>query len=120
MTQEHTITPPPELVEQWLENTRSQDCIGAYPANYEQLICTQAARWGADQELEACCEWLHSSLPGYDKHYADYLRAARRPKPPSLKEQALAELDLLKADATTHGLGFDAHAIRRALDSLPD
>ncbi len=48
------------------------------------------------------------------------LRVSRRPKPPSLKEQALAELDLLKADATTHGLGFDASTIRRALESLPD
>jgi hypothetical protein len=120
MKTEHPITPPPELVEQWLENTRSQDCIGAYPANYEQLICTQAARWGADQELEACCEWLHSSLPGYDKHYADYLRASRRPKPPSLKELALAELELLRGDANAHGLGFDAPAIRQALELLND
>jgi hypothetical protein len=44
----------------------------------------------------------------------------RRPKPPSLKEQALQALDLLKVDASTHGLGFDSSAIRRALESLPD
>ena len=109
----HPITPPPELVRQWWDGTH-----GAF---YEfEAVATQAARWGADQELEECCEWLHSSLPGYDKHYADYLRAARRPKPPSLKEQALAELELLRGDANAHGLGFDAPAIRRALESLPD
>ncbi len=107
MTQEHPITPPRELVDR-LQDLGNLDAIElAYQA-------------GADQELEACCEWLHSSLPGYDKHYADYLRAARRPKPPSLKEQALQALDLLKVDATTHGLGFDASTIRRALESLPE
>ncbi len=116
MTTEHPITPPPELVEQWLENTRSHDCIGAYPANYEQLICTQAARWGADQELEACCHLLR--LQGFD--VVDDLRAARRPNPPSLKKQALAELELLMGDANAHGLGFDAPAIRRALEQLDD
>ena len=112
--QQHPITPPPELVEQWLENTRSHDCIGAYPANYEQLICTQAARWGADQELEACCHLLRQQ--GFD--VVDDLRATRRPKPPSLKEQALAVLD-----HTPKGWGLaevDLDTIRRALESMPD
>ena len=113
----HPITPPPELVEQWLENTRSQDCIGAYPANYEQLICTQAARWGADQELEACCKWL---VKNDWKAVHQHLRAARRPKPLSLKEKALLQLDTLNADLGMHGLGCDLSQIRRALESLPD
>ena len=105
------ITPPPELIQEWWDGTH-----GAF---YEfEAVVTQAARWGADQELEACCEWLRHGLP-YESH-ADYLRDARRPKPPSLKEQALQALDLLKVDASTHGLGFDSSAIRRALESLPD
>ncbi len=79
-------------------------------------IATQAARWGADQELEACCEWLRSSLPGYDKHYADCLHTARRPKPPSLREQALEALDRMDQLPTAE----DQHIIRRALESLPD
>ena len=112
----HPITPPPELIEDWIEIAKPRP---QRPLNPGELAAL-AARWGADQELEACCEWFHSSLPGYDKHYADYLRAARRPKPPSLKEQALAELELLRGDANAHGLGFDAPAIRRALESLPD
>ena len=115
--QQHPITPPPELVEQWLENTRSHDCIGAYPANYEQLICTQAARWGADQELEACCKWL---VKNDWKAVHQHLRAARRPKPLSLKEKALLQLDTLNADLGMHGLGCDLSQIRRALESLPD
>ena len=81
MTNQHPITPPPELVEQW-----HVEAMKGFRTNgvYEQDIATQAARWGADQELEACCEWLK------DPHEtAKLLRAARRPKPPSLKEQAL-------------------------------
>ena len=86
---------------------------------------TELAQKIADQELEACCEWLHSSLPGYDKHYADYLRAARRPTPPSLKEQALQALCRFDDTEGHEGLtpeqiAEDFVLIRRALESLPD
>jgi len=67
------------------------------------------ARWGADQELEACCEWLM-----YENDRQG-LRTARRPKTPSLKEQALDELTsaerLYPADWST---------IRCALEALPN
>ena len=61
MTQEHPITPPPELVEQWIQSTRSNDCIGAYPENYEYLVATQAAELegaGARGIGSACCRVL--------------------------------------------------------------
>jgi hypothetical protein len=48
------------------------------------------------------------------------LRAARRPKPPSLKEQALLQLDTLNADLAMHGRGCDLSQIRRALEALPE
>jgi hypothetical protein len=123
MTQEHPITPSLELVEQWLENTRSHDCIGAYPANYEQLICTQAARWGADTELEACCEWLETGPYGFSieataPSMTKQLRAARRPNPPSLKEQALDELNFSFSRGYLKKEAVDA--IRRALEALPN
>ena len=114
MTNSHPITPPPELIEKWANNSASIHRQNGTYKQHEASIATQAARWGADIELEACCEWLE---------YADEkekLRAARRLKMLSLKEQALAELDLLKGDAKAHGLGFDAPAIRRALEQLPD
>ena len=94
MTQEHPITPPPELVEQWIESTRSNDCIGAYPADYEHLVATKAARWGADQELEACCEWFqefYKTETWVDLDLRTF-RAARRPKPPSLKDRLTVAL----------------------------
>ena len=48
----------------------------------------------------------------------DALKEAMRPKPPSLKEQALAELEILSDYA--HGLGCSESAIRRALEALPE
>jgi len=48
------------------------------------------------------------------------LKEAMRPKPPSLKEKALLQLDTLNADLGMHGLGCDLSQIRRALESLPD
>ena len=104
MTNQHPITPPPELVEQWEAETA--------------CVAVKAARWGADQELEACCEELR--WRGAAREMIKYLRTARRPNPPTLKEQALAELEILRIDANTHGLGFDAPAIRRALEALPN
>ncbi len=121
MTQEHPITPPPELVEQWLcdDNYSYEPFTNAtisITSGRLRNIATQAARWGADQELEACCEWLRGSLPGYDKHYADCLHTARRPKPPSLKTQALTLLD----DCSDRMDAVHENIIRRALESLPD
>ena len=109
--QEHQITPPPELVEQWEADWH---CSGNTNGNgFTYFVATRAAQWGADQELEACCEWL----PDVGEMRA-MLHAVRRPKPPSLKEQALDVLHLsfdrgyLKEEA--------ADTIRRALEQLPD
>ena len=116
MTNQHPITPPPELVQQWIESTRSDDCIGAYPADLEQQICVLAAQYGADQELEACCEWVGA----VDGKYGPRLRLARRPKPPSLKEQALAALERYESEEWCEEMTFDSSVIRRALEQLDD
>ena len=117
MTEQHPITPPPELVREWMTEIWHEGAPVRVAAS-DLHITTQAARWGADQELEACCDTLRRHAH-WDLAVCE-LVADRRPKPPSLKEQALAELDLLKGDANAHGLGFDAPAIRRALEALPD
>jgi hypothetical protein len=109
---DHPITPPPELVLQWREESSTGELHFS-----PQYLATQAARWGADQELEACVKLL--TLLGCSGTAVE-IRAARRPKPPTLKEQALAELEILRIDASAHGLGFDAPAIRRALKALPN
>jgi hypothetical protein len=85
-----------------------------------QDIATQAARWGADQELEACCEWLNCEL-GTGWGHGTKLRAARRPKPPSLKEQALGALYAIATGADdTREFHQDLETIKQALESLPE
>jgi hypothetical protein len=80
-------------------------------------LARQAAQWGADQELEACCKWL-PKLPPWS---GDDLRRHRRPKPPSLKEQALEQLDGIAAVfRMTHGGNLVCDTIRRALEQLDD
>jgi hypothetical protein len=76
----------------------------------DQVVFNFAAQWGADQELAACCVLIDDwGLDGED------LSECRRPKPPTLKEQALDELisaeRLYPADWST---------IRRALEALPN
>jgi hypothetical protein len=113
MTQQHFITPPPELVVQWIKECSQPD--NPRWQEYEQDIAARASQWGADQELEACCEWGDKNLPVSAVHY---LRAARRPKPPSLKEQALLAIDTAVAD---YRIAADvADVVRRALEQLPD
>ena len=106
----HPITPPPELVQQWDEEGTNM----LRPA-YQTHLCTRAARWGADQELEACCEWL---VLNYNYPEAgNPLRVARRPKPPSLKEKALEALKVIECE---YVIGWSTETIRRALETLPN
>jgi hypothetical protein len=110
MSNERLITPPPELVEQWCNDDPNYSIAS---------IATRAAQWGADAELEACCEWLQDPDLNVDTYK---FRAARRPKPPSLKEQALEIID----DSIEDGPGRVVYAleeirtIRRALEALPN
>jgi hypothetical protein len=120
MTYQHPNTPPPELVQQWAHEWH---CSGNTNGNgFTYFVATRAAQWGADQELEACVQWIATPCnAGVGADIASWLatdlRAARRPKPPSLKEQALQAINAI--DAGTDRLG-DSDIIRRALEQLPD
>jgi len=106
--QKHPITPPPELVAQWWGGTH-----GAF---YEfEAITAKVAQWGADQELEACCAWVTERTDSYGFK----LRAARRPKNPSLKDQALSDVDEILKNASSP-LRSDFDRILAALKELPD
>ena len=127
MTNQHLITPPPELVQQWLKERPVSEFAHSY-------LAAQAAQWGWDQrgaaneaelqeardeELEACCAevaWLETAST------AKKIRHRRRPKPPSLKEQALKALevedDSMPLRSLERGERFDL--IRRALEALPN
>ena len=105
---DHPITPPPELVKQWVSESNHNDPLFAQ-------VAVMSARWGADQELEACCEWLDNEIGAVDP---DDLRAERRPKPPSLKEQALAALNVIEDKML--GPTTEEKLIRKALEALPN
>ncbi len=136
MTDQHPITPPLELKRQWIEQPTRDDGVGR-----ELWLIDRAAEWGYDQrgevneaklqqardeELEACISWMKKmGYWGEDGQAISLLRAARRPKPPSLKEQALAVLD----PSNTYGSITQeeeyrisvakAEIILRALEALP-
>jgi hypothetical protein len=88
-----------------------------------QYVSEKAAQWGADQELEACCEYLVRCAQ-WEPEDVNELRAARRPKPPSLKEQALAELKKVDMLWDTTEFGDETlnslDTIRRALEVLDE
>ena len=124
MTDQHPITPPPELVRQWIP--AGWDCSPNTFTTLLMRIADKAALWShdhckskikaaTDQELEACCKWL-PKLPPWS---GNDLRKHRRPNPPSLKDQAL---EALKALPTPAGqvTADRLDTIRRALAALPE
>ena len=110
MTNQHPITPPPELIKQWISAFYNTPVV---PGEFSIDIATKAARWGAEMELEACCELL-DELP-YD---GPMLYDARRPKPPGLKDRALAALNVIEDKML--GPTTEEKLIRLALEALPN
>ncbi len=110
--QQNSIIPPLELVHQWADMLSSRS---------DHAVFSIAAQWGADQELDACVE-LTRDNDGYDAALG--LRATRRPKPLSLKEQALEALSHAPGPDYPNPITLltaDEHAlIRRALEQLPE
>ena len=134
MTDNYTITYPSlNLLKEW-----NQECedIHFRPYGYTRFIAEKAVEWtheqlraaneaelqkARDEELDACVEWLGDAPVVYNDngelHPGSYLRDARRPKPPSLKEQALAALKDLNLSLDD---GHNASTIRKALEQLDD
>ena len=91
---DHPVKVPAELIEKV-----SMAAITAIPDDEsgaveidearDEYIAQFFAQWGADQELEACVEWIAKQDMTWT---SAQLRAARRPKPPTLAEQGLKAL----------------------------
>ena len=131
------ITPPPELVaslrnsaphgirdagvtrELWLINR-------AYAAGYDQRGAVNEAELqkARDEELKACLWHLESTRR--NQFVITTLRAARHPKPPTLKEQALEVLksrDLMQPlldDGSRILQPDELDTILRAVEALPN
>ncbi len=57
----HPITPPPELVQQWI-----QEADGGHDPrwqDYEQDIATRAAQWGYEQHEKMLLDAMHAVVP---------------------------------------------------------
>lgn len=88
MTEQHPITPPPELVQQWLTEGRHQDYCSA-----TEHATAQAARWGYRQAMEP------------------------EPEKPSLKEQALEALEhIVRYSSTDRGAETIRRALEQLPD----
>ena len=118
----YLITPPRELVAMWAGFSARHHSAGS--VDYVLDLVTKAAQWGADQELGACCSIALTDPVCGTKHQRSmlvrHMRERRRPKPPSLKQQAL---DLIDGCTDPEGDYLDDNAlsiIRRALESIPD
>ena len=106
----NNIYPPDHLLRKWESLIIDED-------QNVDVVLYEAFQAGADQELEACCEWLETALVGA-KPLTTELRAARRPKPPSLAEEALKLIGSCN-DPNNDCLDDDAlDTIRRALERL--
>lgn len=85
---------------------------------------TELAQQIADQELEACVEWL---IANSNPRWALALQEARRPKPPSLAEEALEAMRSMQIEpCRINGIIVNAELtskyalIRRALERLQE
>jgi hypothetical protein len=114
MTNQHPITPPPQLVWEWTSLANEEDGDEVWIS-----ITTQAARWGADQQLAEDAEWLNQHA--LDSPHlkitpmGESLKEAMRPKPPSLKSRAL-KAALIELDPK----GKNGSLIFQALEQLND
>ena len=111
MTNPHPLRPSNELLASYGK---------AFLATKDlNLVATSAYQDGADAELKACCEWVQRDYPNIG---GSALRAARRPKPPNLAEEALKALQ--HQIDTSFKLSFKAQErvdlIRAALERLQE
>ncbi len=109
MTQQHPITPPPELIEQWMQD---------HATKYD--LARHAAQWGADQELLACGNYLKQCAAWEEEDVTEFYNY-RRPRPLSLKELALESVKRFeKSGEFFSDQMSELEFIRKALEQLDD
>jgi len=109
-----TMEPTPEQLLEWYEAATEMADAGNNLPFLLGKVFRLAYAAGADAELEACVEWIRGI--GLISDLIPHLYAERRPKPPSLKQQALDALN--KIDMPGDPALLDP--IYAALESLPD
>jgi hypothetical protein len=105
----HSGVPVPS--DEWLY--QRQDRAGAFASGDMK----DAAVWGADEQLNRCIVWLSTHGDSFALELAQEMQRDMRPKPPSLKQQAMEALDHILNNSSSE---LGASTIRRALEALPD
>jgi hypothetical protein len=121
MTNQHPITPPPELVQQWDEECESgnnSEVSNTFDAL--QWFASKAARWGADQELLACGNYLKQCAAWEEEDVTEFYNY-RRPRPLSLKELALESVKRFEKSGEFFSDQMrELEFIRKALETIND
>ena len=148
MTNQHPITVPIGSITFWKISYRATcqddlsetEYIATQAAQWgaDQAAATLQHQWPepitdrppteADGDEDGYVQYLNQYQRWNDASWHGVASALRpwfhtphwRPKPPSLKKQALLQLDTLSADLAMHGRGCDLSQIRRALEALPN
>ncbi len=128
--------PSYELVQRFMHESGftvpDPDVEPAFPRSDFMKLASRLIMHGADQELDAICELVgQQQQPEGDRYFDGFtiksLKLARRPKPPSEKEQALEALDRIDRYAVPQMRAYtfydelikDVATIRRALSAIP-
>jgi hypothetical protein len=132
-----TMEPTPEQLAGWLHLWECNRTVHGCSAEYNiENTARLAYAAGADAELEASATWIGApdagGTPQFWEDLEYRLRRYRRPKPPSLKQQAMEAFRrryperIYINDGTgsrvevSPELFADLDRIERALESLPD
>ena len=126
---------PDELLAQWINEATAE---GSFEPIYSRALARRLTAWAwsqreddvreaeqraADAELEACLKWVADNIPHDGWDVAGAMNAARRPSPPTLREQALADVDGIEDSlgaCITVGDGQRLLRIRKALQEGAD
>jgi ferritin len=113
------LTPPPELVQQWVAEIWHEG-TPVRVALSDEHIATRAAQWGADQELLACGNYLKQCAAWEEEHVTEIYNY-RRPRPLSLKELALESVKRFEKSGEFFSDQMrELEFIRKALEALPE
>jgi hypothetical protein len=121
-----TDHPSYELVQRFMHeagfDVPDPDKEPVFLSSEHMKLASRLIRYGMDYELEECIQWMVTmGYWGEDGKAIPALRAARRPspKPPSLKGQALEQLDCVEGILRNLGV-INTDKVRRALEALPE
>jgi hypothetical protein len=119
MTQEHPITPPPELAAEWIaEIYGNEPVLPVY--SFTHSLVERAAQWGADQELLACGNYLKQCAAWEEEDVTEFYNY-RRPRPLSLKELALESVKRFEKSGEFFSDQMrELEFIRKALETIDD